>query len=119
MPKATFCFDTHSVSIEAPPDSLLSDVALLADIVLNTRCGGRGLCNGCGVDLVAGEFRSTTGELLAPTAGQTIRAQACQTIATSSEFTVFIPQRSLVETGEKVLVDFELGKFPSPTQRCA
>jgi len=114
VPKATFRFDTHSVSVEAPPDSLLSDVALLADIVLNNRCGGRGVCNGCGVDLIAGEFRSATGELFVPAPGQSIRALACQTTATSREFTVFIPQRSLVETGEKVLVDFELGKFPSP-----
>ena len=39
---------------------------------------------------------------------------ACQTIATSEEFTVFVPHRSLIETGEKVLVDFELAKVPQP-----
>ena len=114
MPRATFHFDTHSVSVEAPADSLLSDAALLADIVLNTHCGGLGVCNGCAVDLIAGEFRSARGEPLQPAPGRRIRALACQTIATSSEYTVFIPQRSLVEAGEKVLVDFDLGKLPSP-----
>ena len=39
---------------------------------------------------------------------------ACQTTATSDEYTVFVPQRSLVETGEKVLVDFDLVKVPQP-----
>ena len=114
MPKATFLFDAHSVSVEAPAESLLSDAALLADIVLNAHCGGRGVCNGCAVDLIAGEFRSATGEPLQPAPSQPIRALACQTFATSSEFTVFVPQRSLVETGERVLVDFDLGKIPHP-----
>ena len=114
MPKATFCFDSHCVSVETPAESLLSDAALLADIVLNTHCGGLGVCNGCAVDLIAGEFRSVTGQELHPSPGKRIRALACQTIATSSEYTVFIPQRSLVEAGEKVLVDFDLGKIPSP-----
>ncbi|NIA07574.1 MAG: DUF4445 domain-containing protein [Actinobacteria bacterium] len=114
MPKATFCFDSHCVSVETPAESLLSDAALLADIVLNTHCGGLGVCNGCAVDLIAGEFRSVGGQLLTPSPGKRIRALACQTIATSNEFTVSIPQRSLVEAGEKVLVDFDLGKIPSP-----
>ena len=112
MPKATFHFDSHHLSVDAPSESLISDTALLADIVLNTKCGGHGLCNGCAVDLVAGEFRCVTGEVLRPAPGKRIRAMACQTIATSEEFTVFIPQRSLIETGEKVLVDFELTRTP-------
>ena len=114
MPKATFRFDSHTVTVDAPPESLISDTALLADIVLNTKCGGHGLCNGCAVDLIAGEFRSPTGELLQPSPGRRVRAMACQTTATSDEFTVFIPHRSLVETGEKVLVDFDLTKAPHP-----
>jgi len=114
MPKATFRFDSHHVRVEAPAESLISDSALLADIVLNTKCGGHGLCDGCAVDLIAGEFRSLSGELLQPSPGRRIRTLACQTIATSEEFTVFVPRRSLIETGEKVLVDFELAKTPQP-----
>ena len=114
MPKATFRFDSHTVTVDAPAESLISDTALLADIVLNTKCGGHGLCNGCAVDLIAGEFRSVAGEVLRPAPGRRVRAMACQTIASSEEFTVFVPHRSLVETGEKVLVDFELMKTPEP-----
>ena len=113
MPKATFNFDHHSLSVDTPTESLLSDAALVADIVLNTHCGGLGVCNGCAVDLIAGEFRSVAGQSLKPSPGKRIRALACQTIATSEEYTVFVPQRSLVEAGEKVLVDFELGKIPA------
>ncbi len=114
MPKATFRFDSHSLSVDAPDESLISDTALLADIVLNTKCGGHGLCNGCAVDLISGEFRSVTGEVLRPGPGRRVRVMACQTIATSEEFTVFVPHRSLVETGEKVLIDFDLTKTPQP-----
>ena len=110
--KATFRFDSHSVSVETPAESLISDAALLADFVLNTRCGGQGLCNGCAVDLLSGQFRSASGEILQPAPGRRIRALACQTIAVSNEYTVFIPQRSLIETGEKVLVDFDLVNIP-------
>ncbi|GAG52190.1 unnamed protein product, partial [marine sediment metagenome] len=114
MPKATFRFDSHSLTVDAPDESLISDTALLADIVLNTKCGGHGLCNGCAVDLISGEFRSVTDEVLRPGPGRRVRVMACQTIATSEEFTVFVPHRSLVETGEKVLVDFDLLKTPQP-----
>lgn len=114
MPKAIFHFDSHQISVDAPSESLISDTALLADIVLNTKCGGHGLCNGCAVDLISGEFRSVAGEILRPAPGRRIRAMACQTIATSQEFTVFVPHRSLVETGEKVLIDFDLTKTPQP-----
>ena len=104
MSKAVFRFDSHSLTVDAPDESSILDIALLADIVLNTKCGGHGFCNGCAVDLIAGEFRSVTGEVLRPGPGRRVRVMACQTIATSEKFTVFVPHRSLVETGEKVLV---------------
>ena len=112
MSKANLRFDSHSITVEAPEESVISDAALLAGIVLNTKCGGRGVCNGCAVDLIEGEFRLLSGEILKPAPGKRIRALACQTIGLGAEFSVYVPQRSLVETGEKVLVEFDLSTIP-------
>ena len=48
---------------------LLTDVLRGMQLPLNTRCGQRGLCDGCMIELVRGNLqRAATGELLAASA---------------------------------------------------
>jgi uncharacterized 2Fe-2S/4Fe-4S cluster protein (DUF4445 family) len=71
-------------------DKPLSAVLAEAGMPLNTRCGGRGWCSGCEVDLVEGRVTGRDGPVEAPA-----RVRACSVQADPAETLHFsIPQRS-------------------------
>ncbi|MGF1448567.1 MAG: ASKHA domain-containing protein [Opitutales bacterium] len=86
----------------APEDCETRLDALLAraGYALNTRCAGRGLCQGCAVELRAGTLRHK-GNLQHAT--QTLPACECQLHATAGEaVVVHVPRRSLLAHSPRI-----------------
>ncbi|MFQ6049159.1 MAG: ASKHA domain-containing protein, partial [Phycisphaerae bacterium] len=103
----SFELPTRRIELELAQPCLVIDAAEQAGIVLNTSCARLGTCGGCAVDLLQGRF-----EL----AGQTVtvgppdrkRVLGCQCTILSDRWRIAVPRRSLVETHETFLVDFDL-----------
>ena len=95
-----------------PPsaDLLLTDLARRHGLSLNTRCGGRGVCNGCLVYLEQGEFE-IAGETVRLTGGNRRKTLGCQTRVLSENASLFIPGPSLIETSARIEDDFLLPEF--------
>jgi uncharacterized 2Fe-2S/4Fe-4S cluster protein (DUF4445 family) len=76
---------------------------------LNTRCGERGLCQGCVVELVAGRLeRIDSGEI--HEAGSQPRAlHACQNRVTEGSVRLRIPARARLSHRPQVVSEFRLG----------
>lgn len=95
----------------APPGELLTAVLAAAGQPLNTRCGGRGLCRGCELQLETGHVTDGTGTVVEAPA--TIRA--CQSVA-RGPLTLRIPRRSRLEhrpqVSETFRIDVPSAHFP-------
>lgn len=76
----------HSV-----PDQSLADVLADHGLPLNTRCGQRGLCRGCEVELRLGTPTTANGTLSAPATVQACRARLAGTVH------IHLPARSRIE----------------------
>ena len=87
----------------------VSDVLRRAGLPLNTRCGERGLCQGCEVELIAGCLRSESGlaDVDATAAPQTVQGCRWRLVA-GTEATVAIPRRSLLTHAPQVVTSFRL-----------
>ena len=85
---------------------LLTEALAGVGIILNVACGGKGACGGCAVDLLAGRFAVADGSEIVIPAGQAKRVLACRTRLLGEAFRVRVPRHSLVEAGEKVVMDF-------------
>lgn len=95
----------------APTDSarLLTELLREREIPLNTRCGQRGLCNGCMVEFVAGELQhavtGTPWEAADPPA--TIRG--CEALLpVEGHAVIHVPSRSLLAHRPQVVKSFRL-----------
>ncbi len=86
----------------APDPLSLADVLAAHGLALNTRCGQRGLCRGCEVQLREG---SLTSDALPVTAPATV--QACRARLTGRAL-IHIPARSRVEHRPQVGETFEI-----------
>ena len=84
----------------------LSDVLRRKHFPLNTRCGQRGLCDGCVVELLAGQLtKMATGESITGT-GQAVRG--CEyRLGHEGPVTVRIPPRSLLAYEPQVVSEFK------------
>lgn len=84
----------------------LSDLLRRKHFPLNTRCGQRGLCDGCVVELLAGHLTNmSTGESVAGT-GQALRG--CEyRLGHDGPVTVRIPPRSLLAYEPQVVSEFK------------
>jgi len=83
------------------------DAADRAGIMLNTSCAREGRCGGCAVDLLEGTFE-LSGRTLTVEPGQRRRVLGCQTKIVRGPWRIAIPARSLVQSGEQVVAEFEL-----------
>ncbi len=90
--------------VEAP--CLLTDLAVKAGVILNVACGGQGTCGGCAVDILTGRFTDLDGVEIAVAPGKPRRVLSCRTRLLGGEFEIRVPRHSLVEAGEKVVMDF-------------
>jgi uncharacterized 2Fe-2S/4Fe-4S cluster protein (DUF4445 family) len=93
------------VECELAAPLLLSEAAERAGVILNVACGGKGSCGGCAVDLIAGQFAGADGQPITLD-GQPHRVLSCQTKLLAGPFHLRVPRHSLVEAGEKVVMDF-------------
>jgi len=95
-----------AVSLSGPV--LITEAAKQAGLVVNTSCAGKGTCGGCTVELREGTYKRN-GRTFAAVPGRRMRVLGCQTEIVRGPFRIFVPRRSLVETGEQVVSDFVLG----------
>ncbi len=80
----------------------LADALAAHGLPLNTRCGQRGLCRGCEVELRSGELTVNGAIVTAPATVQACRAKAGAAAA------IFIPARSRIEHQPQVGETFEI-----------
>jgi uncharacterized 2Fe-2S/4Fe-4S cluster protein (DUF4445 family) len=92
-------------------DEKLSVADLLArrGFPLNTRCGGRGLCGGCEIELRAGTLQSRP-DPHAVVGAPAVRVKACQMAcpAGGGELGLAVPARSLLQHEPAVVSEFRL-----------
>jgi uncharacterized 2Fe-2S/4Fe-4S cluster protein (DUF4445 family) len=92
------------VSAGEPAGTLAERIARTGR-ALNTRCGRRGLCAGCTVELVAGGFRQHDGRIIAAPA----EVKACEGDVAAGEAVVLVPLRSLAVHPAQAVTTFRLG----------
>ena len=96
--------DRLECRVEVP--CLLTEAVHSAGAMLNVACGGKGICGGCAVDLLAGRFADAEGREIVLEADRPRRVLACQTRLLGGGFRVRIPRASLVAGGERIVMDF-------------
>jgi len=104
--RGTFELPDGEITWEGSAPRLLADAAAAAGVLLDVACGGNGTCGGCAVDLLSGRFRLAGGEEVVSAPDKPKRVLACQTTVLDGEFRVAVPRHSLVEGGEKIVMDF-------------
>lgn len=87
----------------------LSDALRRHGVPLNTRCAGRGLCDGCRVRVDGGVVRPAVGDGEPQATAIDGTVQACQVRAGGAELRLTVPTRSLVHDTPQVIDAFELG----------
>ncbi len=103
--------ETHrgKIDITISQPMLITELVKSAGLFLNTSCAGKGTCGGCAVDLLEGTYEQE-GEEFTVSEGHKRRVLGCQTRIIKGRFKIFVPRRSLVETGEKVVADFVINE---------
>ncbi len=102
--------DARKLSV-APTDAstVLTSLLRAAELPLNTRCGLRGLCDGCLVELLSGELiHVASGQSIA--AGESQEAlRACEyRLAGGSDAEIRVPGRSLLAHEPQVVTSFSV-----------
>lgn len=92
---------------DAEPTAL-TDMLARGGVPLNTRCGQRGLCQGCVVELLEGPLRAADGRVVE--AGETpLALRACEHAPwPGASATIRVPTRSQLATQPQVLSTFKL-----------
>ncbi len=86
----------------------LSELLARRGLPLNTRCGGRGLCAGCEIELRAGRL-VRTGDGTAPERGPEGILRACQVrLPAGGEVAIAVPPRSLLRHQPAVVAEFQV-----------
>ena len=80
----------------------LADVLAAHGLPLNTRCGHRGLCRGCEVELCEGTLVTSQGKVGAPAKVQACRAQL------DDPLMIYVPVRSRLEHRPQVSETFDI-----------
>jgi len=75
---------------------------------LNTRCGHRGLCDGCLVELIQGELINTATGATVAANGHPISVRGCEHRMASGDVQLRIPPRSLLAYEPQVVTDFRI-----------
>lgn len=83
----------------------LAELLAHRELPLNTRCGGRGLCKGCEVQLQSGLLLDSSGK---PTPAPAL-VKACQHRLDREDAVIQVPARSQLRQTPAVVSEFELG----------
>ena len=114
MKQLTITLSTSSTTQQIPlPNGLarlpLSESLRRSSFSLNTRCGGRGLCDGCLVHLQSGTLRHrTTGQLISPIRSESPLIRACEHTLADTDLALLVPARSLLAYEPQVVSNFKV-----------
>ena len=99
----------QSLLIHRPGQRRLTEILRREHLPLNTRCGQRGLCDGCVIELLAGQLiHVATGEVVTATdAPQSVRGCEHQ-LTEGATARIRIPPRSLLAYEPQVVSEFRL-----------
>lgn len=79
------------------------------DLALNTRCGGKGLCDGCMVELTEGKLTHIpSGRAVEPGAEGSVTVRGCEHRADRGPVAITIPGRSLLAHAPQVVSNFKI-----------
>jgi uncharacterized 2Fe-2S/4Fe-4S cluster protein (DUF4445 family) len=93
------------LSADRPVGTTLATRFARAGRPLNTRCGQRGICSGCTVELIAGEFHQEDGSVMAaPAAIKTCRGD----VREGAHAIVAVPSRSIITHRPQVVTTFKV-----------
>ena len=106
-----FVLSDRKVQVSLDRRCLVTEAAEQAEIVLNTSCAGLGTCGGCAVDLLGGAFE-VNAEQVTIKPGHKKRVLGCQTRIVSDNWQIAVPRRSLVQTGQFLVAEFDLPTQP-------
>ncbi len=84
----------------------VSEVLRLHGLPLNTRCGGRGSCGGCEIELLSGHLCRADGSRMS--AGGRTRIKTCQVRLGPESVELAVPARSLLRHEPAILAEFRL-----------
>lgn len=79
-----------------------------AALPLNTRCGERGLCDGCVVELLEGQLKHLASNAAVSPSDRPLSVRACEYRLVSGSVVLRIPQRALLAYEPHVLSEFAL-----------
>lgn len=97
--------DDEERQLEGRPGRKLTSQLRENGLPLNTRCGERGVCRGCEVELLEGEFRTLSGEPIACGEDRTV-VRGCQAMPASPDAAIRVPARSLLESEAQIDEEF-------------
>lgn len=86
----------------------LSEYLRVHGVPLNTRCGGRGLCESCMVELVRGEVRGIASGKTATANGAPVPVKACEVRLEGLEAHVRVPARSYLRYRPQIITDYRI-----------
>jgi uncharacterized 2Fe-2S/4Fe-4S cluster protein (DUF4445 family) len=97
------------IVVSKDKDRRLTDILRHEHLPLNTRCGQRGLCDGCIVELVAGSLvRVATGEMV-QAGREPVSVRGCEfRLGDTANVTIRIPPRSLLAHKPQVVTEFRV-----------
>ena len=100
---------TLNLSRSEGTSACLSDLLRERHLPLNTRCGKRGLCDGCLVELVQGDLEhARSGEAVAAN-GHPVRVRGCEYRLAGAETVVLrIPSRSVLAYEPQVVTEYRV-----------
>lgn len=101
---------THTITAEGRRTQLVVSALLRqAGIPLNTRCGQRGLCDGCLVDLLSGQLIDAHSGAALPATSGTRSIRACQYhLPPRGTAEIHVPARSLLAHEPQVVTSFRI-----------
>jgi uncharacterized 2Fe-2S/4Fe-4S cluster protein (DUF4445 family) len=99
---------THDIAA-SQSTRLVSEVLRDLKLSLNTRCGQRGLCDGCIIDLISGALIQTASGDVIQADGTAQRIRGCEyKIPTTGAAEIHVPVRSLLAHRPQIVTSFRL-----------
>lgn len=99
---------THEI-VASQSTRLISEVLRDLKLALNTRCGQRGLCDGCIIDLISGTLIQSTNEEVIRADGTPRRLRGCEyKVPSSGAAEIHVPVRSLLAHRPQIVTTFRL-----------